>query len=120
MKILKMAIIALLLSLQLQAADNFVKESNRVLLKTEKGTLAIYPLTDNTVRVQFFTAENQTLPELVFESKPSVPEFNVIESKKSINTTLKNIVVELDKKTDKLSFYDANGKLLLSEKANSP
>ncbi len=42
MKILKMAIIALLLSLQLQAADNFVKESNRVLLKTEKGEWHIW------------------------------------------------------------------------------
>ncbi len=119
MKILKMVFVALILSLQLQAADNFVKESNRVLYKTEKGTLAIYPLTDNSVRVQFFTAESNTLPELIFEGKIPVPEFKVNDSKKLINVALKDLVVELDKKTGNLTYFDGSGNLILSEKADS-
>ena len=119
MKILKMVFVALILSLQLQAADNFVKESNRVLYKTKKGTLAIYPLTDNSVRVQFFTAESNTLPELIFEGKIPVPEFKVNDSKKSINVALKDLVVELDKKTGNLTYFDGSSNLILSEKADS-
>lgn len=119
MKILKLVFITLLLSLQLNAADNFVRESNRIVFNIEKGTFAIYPLTDNSVRVQFFNIEDKTLPELVFEGKPSVPEFKVSETKKSINVTLKDLVVELDKKTGSLTYFDGLGKLILSEKAGS-
>jgi len=119
MKILKLVFITLLLSLQLNAADNFVRESNRIVFNIEKGTFAIYPLTDNSVRVQFFNIEDKTLPELVFEGKTSVPEFKVNESKKLIKVTLKDLVVEFDTETGSLTYFDGSGKLILSEKAGS-
>lgn len=112
-------LVALFLGIQAMAAESLVKESNRVLFKTDKGTLVLAPLADNAVRVQFFTVENNALPELVFEVNALVPEFKVNETKKSIKVTLNNLVVELDKTTGKLSYFDAKGKLLLSEKADS-
>lgn len=119
MRNLKLLFIALLLSVQLKAVENVTKESNRVLFKTEKGTFAFYPLSDNSIRVQFFTVEKKDLPELVFEGKNTLPEYKVNDSKKAIKIAMKGLVVELDKKTDELRFFDANKKLLLSEKANS-
>ena len=119
MKILKLVFITLLLSLQLNAADNFVRESNRIVFNIEKGTFAIYPLTDNSVRVQFYLVEDKSLPELVFEGKTSVPQFKVNESKKSIKVTLKDLVVEFNTETGSLTYFDGSGKLILSEKAGS-
>jgi alpha-D-xyloside xylohydrolase len=119
MRNLKLLFIALLLNVQLKAVENVTKESNRVLFKTEKGTFAFYPLSDNSIRVQFFTVEKKDLPELVFEGTNTLPEYKVNDSKKAIKIVMKGLVVELDKKTDELRFFDANKKLLLSEKANS-
>lgn len=97
----------------------YVKSDDHVRLRLSNGSLAIYPLSDNAVRVQFFQVEDKSLPELVFEGKTSVPEFKVNESKKTHKVTLKNLVVEVDKKTGRLNYFDGSGKLILSEKAGS-
>ncbi len=110
---------ALLLNFQAKAEVSFVKESNRVVFSTGKGTLVLAPLSDNTVRVKFFISEDKTLPEWVFETQSSVPDFKVNESKTSIKVSLKNMVVEVNKTTSSLTFYDGTGKLLLNEKADS-
>ena len=107
----------ILVCYQLLAVQSFENGKERVVVHIEKGTLAIYPLSDNAVRVKFFKTEDKTLPELVFEVKTSVPEFKVNESRKSIKVKMKNLVVEVDKKTGNLTYLDDSGKLILSEKA---
>ncbi len=104
---------------QLQVVQNFEKGKESVVVNTDKGTLAIYPLADNVVRIQFFETNDRTLQELVFINEYKVPDFEVSESKKTIKVSLKNLVVEVNKKTGNLTYYDDSGKLILSEKAGS-
>jgi len=119
-RIKMMLFIALfLLSFQPLTATTLIKEKNRAMITTEKGTLLLAPLSDNAMRVQFFTIEDKTLSELVFEEKITVPKFNVNESAESISISLKNLVVTFNKKTSNLTYHDATGKLILSEKASS-
>lgn len=118
-KILVIISVSILSLFGCNVAANYVKSSDNVVLNLTNGTLKIYPLTDNSVRVQFFQVEDKSLPELVFEGKTSVPEFKVNESKKSIKVTLNNLIVEVDKKNGSLTYFDGSGKLILSEKAGS-
>jgi len=119
MKWFNIMVWVLFLGFQAKAEENLVKESNRVMFKTEKGTLVLAPLSDNAVRVKFFISEDKTLPEWVFEAQSPVPDFKVNESKTSVKVSLKNMVVEVNKSTSSLNFYDGTGKLLLNEKAGS-
>ncbi|HPR32214.1 MAG TPA: glycoside hydrolase family 31 protein [Prolixibacteraceae bacterium] len=104
---------------QTQAAKRLLRESNRVVFITDEGTLALAPLSDSAVRVQFFKVEDKTLPELVLENRNPVPGFHVNESGETINVRLKGLAVEVDKQSGSLSFFDVDGKLLLREKAGS-
>jgi alpha-D-xyloside xylohydrolase len=102
-----------------RAEKHVTKPDSSVLLRLTNGTLAIRPVADNAVRIQFYDSNVKALPELVFESNNVLPEFKVNETKKSLKVTLKNLVVEVDKKTGRLNYFDVKGKLLLSETAGS-
>jgi alpha-D-xyloside xylohydrolase len=82
----------------------------------EGGTLGIYPVSDNAVRVKFYKGNEKQLPELIFNSNPKVPEFEISESSSDLEIKGKNIIVKVDKKTGKLSFADGSGKIFLNEK----
>lgn len=104
---------------QSHAVKNFVKGKENVFVKIDNSTLAIYPVSDNAVRIQFYETEDTTLPELVFTGKITVPVFKVVESKKSVKVSLRNIILEVNRKTGNLTFFDGSGKIILNEKAGS-
>lgn len=108
-----------LFSCQPKAIQNLRKESNRVVFNTIDGTLAIYPVAPNAVRVQFYEGETTGVPEFVFVEDYSVPGFDVSETGKNIRISLENLVVEVNKKTGNLNYFDNARKLILSEKAGS-
>lgn len=101
------------------ANASVVKEKERILFTTSDGTLAIYPVSDNAVRVQFYEKEDPDYPEFIFTSDYTVPNFEVTENGKSFKVLLKNLVVEVNKDTRSLSYFDHTGKLILSEKVGS-
>jgi len=109
----------LLLCCQPKAIQNFTTESNRVIVNTFDGTLAIYPVANNAVRVQFYEGEKADLTEFVFVEDYNVPQFEVAETGKTISVSLENLVVEVNKETAGLRYFDASGTLILSEKAAS-
>ena len=97
----------------------YKQDANGVDITLNDGTLRISPLTDNTVRIKLFKGSEIALPELIFNAKPQTPEFGVDETSTKLKVKLKSIHVVVDKKTGKLFFTDASGKIFLSEHAGT-
>ena len=51
-----------------QAVKSFKQLSDRVNITLTEGTLSIRPLTENTVRINFYKENEGTLPELILTS----------------------------------------------------
>ncbi len=103
-----------------QAVKNYKQLTDRVNITLTEGTLSIRPLTENTVRINFYKENEGTLPELVLTSGRTItPEIKVSESPSKLEIKLKGIVVNLDRQTGQLSFADNAGKVFLSEKAGA-
>jgi alpha-D-xyloside xylohydrolase len=109
----------MLVFMSCQSKVSHEKVSGGVNIELADGTLGIYPLSDNSVRVKFFVGEEEEVPEFVLTSAYEVPEFQVSESPKNLRITLNQMSVELNKKTGALVYYDASGKVFLSEQAGS-
>lgn len=98
---------------------SYLKEDNHVAFQTDNGTLAIYPLSDNTARIQFKVGENEGLPQFVFVNDIVVPHFNVTEKGNLIRVVLAKLTVEVNKKSGVVSFIDSTGNVILTEKPGS-
>lgn len=90
-----------------------------VAVSLSKGTLGIFPIADNAVRIKYMKDTLESLPELILISQSSVPDFGVSENSSKIEVKSKNIHVIVDKKTGDLSYADSSGKIFLSEKAGT-
>jgi alpha-D-xyloside xylohydrolase len=90
-----------------------------VVFSINKDTLAVYPLADNAVRIQFYNKADSGLPEFVFTKANPVPWFKVEESGKGILIKLKKLFVEINRETGSLTYFDTCGKVILQEKEGS-
>jgi alpha-D-xyloside xylohydrolase len=102
-----------------QVVNSYEQLKNGVNVILLDGTLGIYPLSDNAVRVKFYKNTETKVPELVFTTGCIVPWFQVSDSPSELELKAKNIIVGLDKLTGKLSFTDNTGKIFLGEKAGT-
>lgn len=102
-----------------QAIKGFKQTKEGVTVTTPEGTLGIYPIADNTVRVKFYKGTEATIPELIFTSGPVTPDFKVSDTPSEMEIKGKGIIVKLDKQTGVLSYADNAGKVFLGEKAGS-
>jgi alpha-D-xyloside xylohydrolase len=101
---------------QAQAFREFHQISDGIQVKLSEGTLGIYPLAGNAIRIKFCKEENATVPELVFLGDSIVPVFQVNNGPLKVDLITKNIIVSLDKPSGKLSFADHNGNIFLTER----
>jgi alpha-D-xyloside xylohydrolase len=92
---------------------------DRVDVAIMEGTLSIIPLSENAVRIKFYKDAEVKIPELVLTSGIQPPGFKVNDLPSKLEVKIKNIVVELDKQTGKLSYKDNSGKIFLNEKAGT-
>src|SRR5690554_7971008 len=83
------------------------------------GTLALYPLADNALRVRFFEGQELDVPEFVLDSAYELPEYRLSEVPNGLRLSLEKMVVELDGTSGDLRYYDTEGKLFLQEKPGS-
>ncbi len=104
---------AVLFTWQVSAGDR------SVVLPLERGTLTLTPLNGNAVRVQFLPtgAREVAMEELIYTETLSVPKFRVTEKDGRTVVTQEGISVEFDKATEALTFRDAEGRIVLQEKA---
>ncbi len=120
MKIIYIILICLAVaSCQQQTVKSFQQVKEGVVINTIDGTLGIYPVTDNAMRIKYIKDSLETLPELIFTSDLQTPDFEVTENSSSIEVKGNKIHVIVDKKTGSLSYSDSSGKIFLSEKAGS-
>ncbi len=102
-----------------KAVKGFEKTKEGVIVNILEGTLGIYPVAHNAVRIKYMKDTLESLPELILTSEITVPDFDVSENGSRIEIRGKNIHVLVDKKTGDLSYTDASGKVFLSESAGS-
>jgi alpha-D-xyloside xylohydrolase len=102
-----------------QVVSNFKQSAQGINITLPEGTLGIYPLSDNTIRVKYFQNEEPIQPELVFTTSLTIPGFVTKSSASIIEVKTKNITVFVDKQTGQLSFADRSGKIFLKETAGS-
>lgn len=102
-----------------QDVKSFKQLRDRIDVTLSEGTLSIYPLTENAVRIKFYKEVEANLPELIFTTSVPTPDFQVLDSISKLTVKVKNILLTLDKQTGKLSFADNAGKIFLSEKTDS-
>ncbi|WP_243348390.1 TIM-barrel domain-containing protein [Parabacteroides sp. FAFU027] len=102
-----------------QAVKSFTQYKKGVVVTLSEGTLALNPLTENSVRVKFYKGAEDNLQELVFTSNAPTPAFKVQESATAVEVKVAKISVSVDKQSGKLSFFDATGKPLVNESAGS-
>jgi alpha-D-xyloside xylohydrolase len=102
-----------------QVLRGFVQINDRVNVTLPEGTLSIRPLTENAVRIKFYKDGGEQVPELIFNSDATSPEVQVSETHNNLWIEVKNMIIEVDKKSGKLSFADQTGKIFLNEKAGS-
>ena len=102
-----------------QTVKNIELVENGVNIILSEGTLNISPIADNAMRIKFYKGAEAKVPELIFTSQVKTAKLRVTELPSMMELKGKNIIVDVDKQTGKLSFADAEGKIFLSEKANS-
>jgi alpha-D-xyloside xylohydrolase len=90
--------------------------SDRVNITLSEGTLSIFPIADNAIRIKFSKDAGISVPELVFVNNLATPKFEVSDASSKLIIKAKNIFVILDKQSGTLSYADNNGKVFLSEK----
>jgi len=98
---------------------SFKQFKDRIDVTLSDGTLSICPFSDNAVRIKFYKGVEVQVPELIFSSSARTPKFQVSNTPSKLEIKGKNIFVELDKQTGKLSFADKSGKIFLNEKAET-
>lgn len=119
MKFLYIVAISLLPSLcQAQAVKSFKQTKDGVTVTLTDGTLGIYPVAANAVRVKFFKEET-LVPELVFTEPAKVQAFKVTDTGSALEFKTSTITLKLDKQTGNLSYATSTGEVFLSEKPGS-
>ena len=120
MKLILFMLISLLpVFSQGQDVKGYKQVRDRIEVTLEEGTLSICPLSDNAVRIKFYKGVEVHVPELIFTSSVRTARLHVSDSHSKLEIKGKNIIVELDKQTGKLSFANNSGKIFLSEKAET-
>ena len=102
-----------------QSVKSFKQVKEGVTITLSDGTLSIYPIAENAIRVRFYKGSEVEVPELIFTSEVAVPGFQVSDSPSKLEIKGNNIVAIVDKQTGKLSFADHSGKIFLNETAGS-
>lgn len=94
---------------------------NNIELTNAYGTLRVTPVAENAVRISFAIAPFETLADIPPEiDTASKPRWNCRESKERVEIVCGKLLLRIDKKTCAVSFYTAQGRLLLSENSLMP
>jgi alpha-D-xyloside xylohydrolase len=101
------------------SVKSYEQTKEGVIVNTKDGTLGIYPIADNAVRIKYIKDTLESLPELIFMSSATVPDFRITDASSVLKVSTKKMQVLVDKKTGCLSYADASGNILLNEQAGA-
>jgi alpha-D-xyloside xylohydrolase len=98
-----------------QSVKSYEQIKEGVIVNTKDGTLGIYPIADNAVRIKYIKDTLESLPELIFTSPTTVPDFRITDASSVLKVSTKKMQVLVDKKTGSMSYADPSGKIFLNE-----
>lgn len=101
------------------STKSYTQTKDGIFIDIDKGTLGIYPVSDDAIRIKFSKDALDSLTELILTSRVKTPKFKVLETSLTIEIKLKNINAIFEKKTGKLVYTNAKGKIFLSEQIGS-
>jgi alpha-D-xyloside xylohydrolase len=90
-------------------------DGNVATIVTRDGRLILKALDDNALRVKFQTQNVQSLPDWIYVENDKKPQIKVKDYANLIVVTLPRMSAKIDKTTAQISFYDADGRLILNE-----
>ena len=88
-------------------------------IPTDDGTLVLTPLAENAVRVRLTPKSVAQLEELIYVGKPAKVKWSSHKDRDAITLETSAMRVEYSKADGWLSFYDADGGLLVSESSRT-
>ena len=104
------------LSFYSKAANLESSPNNGVRIELDDGTLCLEPLSNSAIRIRYSKSDIQLYPEeIVYIEKTSTPQYRIKEDAKSINLCMDGVTVSFDKENETLSFFNAEGRLILKE-----
>jgi len=119
MKIITIYTLIILLSFVNDSSrTNFTKKEHQVIMHRDGGTLSLQVISNNILHVMF--APGKTVPykkELAVVAKPELVHWDVSEKNGIVTLYTDSLTARVDA-SGRVSFYDQNGRLLLSEKAD--
>ena len=94
------------------------REEDALWLKLETGLQKLTPVGDGIVRIQFTEKEEFSLGEKpgILELK-SFAEWTYEESEHLVTLRMKGLTVEIDRETNQFHYYDGQGTVLLTDRA---
>ena len=90
-----------------------------VRIDTPQGTLCLQPLAEDALRVQLTPEGAPALDELILTERVKAPKYSVERHDGDVTVRLPRLVAEYRAATQTLRFTDAEGRVLLEEKARS-
>ncbi len=109
---------AILLLVNASCASGSYKDTGKeILLNLPAGQLSLTPMNPNAIRVRVLPQGSTPLEELIYTEKVTTPPYKVSSNSENLTLTLEHISVVYDRKSETLTFKDANGQILLQEKA---
>jgi alpha-D-xyloside xylohydrolase len=102
-----------------QTIKSYKQTTAEINIKLTDGTLSIFPIADNAMRIRFFKDTQPKDTELIFIKASQKPVFKVSDSPAALVVKGGKITVSVDKQTGALSFADNSGKIFLKEKEDS-
>ena len=90
-------------------------DDNVATIGMRDGKLILKPLDDNALRVKFQAKDMQSLPDWIYVENDKQPKLRVKDYANIIVVTLPRMSAKIDKTTAQIKFYDADGRLILSE-----
>lgn len=102
-----------------QTVKSYKQVADGINVSLSDGTLGIYSISDDAVRIKFFKGAETQVPELVFTPGIKGQTLQVSDGPSKLKIKGKKIIVILDKQTGALSYSDNEGNIFLNEKTGA-
>ncbi len=102
-----------------QVFKNYKKTQDGINVTLKQGTLCIYPIADNAVRIKYYDVVKPSLQELIFTENYLNPKFKIINTTSELEIKTTKISIVLDKSTGNLTYQNNEGKVFLKEQVDS-
>ena len=102
--------------------ENIKREKDCLVIKGEYGYLRLMPFARTVVRVTYTKREDflDRQSKIVLPDSKETVKWNMSEDTREIILNTGDVTVKMDKKTEALSYYGADGNLLFKERSRDP